>query len=166
MEKESRKKRHVWTVEETEHLIHGCFEYGVGNWKNILRDPKYTFDQRTAVDLKDRFRTVFPAKYKQLYPTTQCAATDPSKGPTFQRVQRRQRRPFNAQEDSALLKGVEIYGVSWTKMTKDPELNLSHRKSRDLRDRFRNAFPDQYEELGYTPRLTKKQRITKYTDES
>ena len=30
------------------------FQWGVGNWKAILKDPKLKFDNRSPVDLKDR----------------------------------------------------------------------------------------------------------------
>lgn len=29
-------------------------QWGVGNWKAILKDPKFKFDNRSPVDLKDR----------------------------------------------------------------------------------------------------------------
>jgi hypothetical protein len=70
-EKKARKK---WTEEETKMLVKGCnkvslwlldslmlspqrfcFQHGVGNWKAILKDPEFTFDSRSPVDLKDRY---------------------------------------------------------------------------------------------------------------
>lgn len=70
MEKKQRKK---WTAEETDMLVKGCnkvrstlhdtrvasspltSQWGVGNWKAILNDPDFVFDNRSPVDLKDRY---------------------------------------------------------------------------------------------------------------
>lgn len=68
-EKKPRKK---WTMEETQMLVNGCnkvrcshhqlvrrlrlcSQWGVGNWKSILNDPEFRFDNRSPVDLKDRY---------------------------------------------------------------------------------------------------------------
>jgi Myb-like DNA-binding domain len=77
-EKKARKK---WTMEETQMLVEGCnrvgllllssllhlvgyrvltfsfrfSQHGVGNWKAILNDPTLHFDNRSPVDLKDRY---------------------------------------------------------------------------------------------------------------
>lgn len=54
------KPRSKWSEEETKHLLLGVSKYGVGKWKNILGDPEYHFNDRSAGDLKDRFRTCCP----------------------------------------------------------------------------------------------------------
>lgn len=61
---------------------------------------------------------------------------------------RRSRRPFTAAEDEALLKGYAVHGFQWTLIQQDQRLNLSHRRATDLRDRFRNKFPDAYRDGG------------------
>ena len=48
------KPRRKWTKEETENLLQGVSLHGVGNWKKILEDEKFTFNARSAIDLKDR----------------------------------------------------------------------------------------------------------------
>lgn len=72
-EGKKRRARVKWTEEETSDLYHGvkevCVElmhtkrhgrinskgqYGVGNWMKILKDPRYSFNNRSSVDLKDR----------------------------------------------------------------------------------------------------------------
>lgn len=74
---------------------------------------------------------------------------------------RRERKQFSAAEDDALRKGyakvssqtrslmrtaddaddfLGQYGTAWSSIARDPV--LANRKSTDLRDRFRNAFPD------------------------
>lgn len=70
LEKKPRKK---WTTEETQMLVKGCnkvflaflthasllnvsvSQWGVGNWKSILNDSEFKFDNRSPVDLKDRY---------------------------------------------------------------------------------------------------------------
>jgi len=46
--------RKKWTDEETANLLRGVAKFGAGSWKKILHCPEYTFNDRTAVDLKDR----------------------------------------------------------------------------------------------------------------
>jgi hypothetical protein len=52
------RKRRPWTGEETRDLLLGVERYGAGHWKEILSDPEFNFDNRTNLDLKDRYRTV------------------------------------------------------------------------------------------------------------
>jgi hypothetical protein len=56
------RTRKKWSEEETAQLLLGVQAHGVGNWTKILHDPKYKFDNRKAVDLKDRFRTCCPTE--------------------------------------------------------------------------------------------------------
>ncbi|KAF8170613.1 hypothetical protein K438DRAFT_1909270 [Mycena galopus ATCC 62051] len=63
-----KKPRRKWTPEETQMLVDGCKVHGVGNWKAILSDPTLSFQGRSPVDLKDRFRTYFPEAYRTHYP--------------------------------------------------------------------------------------------------
>ena len=44
----------------------------------------------------------------------------------------------------------------WATIVKDPIFQAQNRRSTDLRDRFRNAFPDLYQAAGYKPRNTAK----------
>ncbi|PWN51642.1 hypothetical protein IE53DRAFT_303215, partial [Violaceomyces palustris] len=55
----TKAQKHKWSAEETQALVDGCNKHGVGNWKKILSDPDLhdKFNERTAGDLKDRFRT-------------------------------------------------------------------------------------------------------------
>lgn len=57
-------KYQKWTQPETDDLLRGVAKHGVGRWADILRDPEYHFVGRTAVDLKDRFRTCCPDKLR------------------------------------------------------------------------------------------------------
>ena len=67
-QKQSRKRaakpRRKWSEEETNHLLLGVSRHGVGKWTTILDDPDFNFNDRTAGDLKDRFRTCCPAELR------------------------------------------------------------------------------------------------------
>ena len=50
----------MWTEEETNNLLLGVHKHGVGRWSDILEDPSFSFNNRSGVDLKDRFRICCP----------------------------------------------------------------------------------------------------------
>ncbi|KAK9462266.1 uncharacterized protein V1516DRAFT_674170 [Lipomyces oligophaga] len=155
MPAQKRKTRTKWTDAETNDLLRGCTIHGVGNWKKILQDAQFTFNNRSAVDLKDRFRTYFPDEYRRLYPnaTTHGGRRQRAPLPTaLPKVNRKERRSFTPSEDQRLLQGFLKHGPSWSKIQKDEEFRLFDRRSTDLRDRFRNAFPDRYEQAGFKTR--------------
>ncbi|KAL1612015.1 hypothetical protein SLS60_000238 [Paraconiothyrium brasiliense] len=56
------RKRNKWSEKETKDLLVGVSRFGIGSWKKILQCTDFTFNQRTAVDLKDRFRTCCPGE--------------------------------------------------------------------------------------------------------
>lgn len=157
-------ERHMWTPKETKALVDGCNKHGIGNWKVILNDKDlgFNFDGRTPGDLKDRFRTYFPDAYHELYPNakTHTSRAVRSKAPDgksiFEKGKTKERRPFTPAEDEVLRKGYEQFGSHWAIIAKDVVFE-GRRKSTDLRDRFRNAFPSLYEQAGYKPR-TKSQK--------
>ncbi|KAJ7572661.1 hypothetical protein C8J56DRAFT_874906 [Mycena floridula] len=157
-EKRPRKK---WSEEETKMLVDGCQLHGVGNWKTILNDPNLRFDNRSPVDLKDRFRTYFPDAYKKHYPnakthlSSKVRSTLPDGSSLFEKARSKKRRPFTEEEDRALKAGYEKHGTLWATIAKDPVFQDQNRRSTDLRDRFRNAFPELYEAAGYKPRNKK-----------
>ncbi|TAQ83495.1 hypothetical protein B7494_g8181 [Chlorociboria aeruginascens] len=191
----TRKK---WTEQETNHLLLGVHKYGVGKWTDILEDSSFVFNNRSGVDLKDRFRTCCPVELRGKTPRPRkfgrnaAKASDNIKansgqsksrsslmsenilieedkddvtnntcsnrqsrahrknlsdlaqlgieGP-FRKSQRRERRPFTDEDDRAILQGYNIYGPSWTRIQKDPRFQLQTRQPTDLRDRFRNKYP-------------------------
>ncbi|XP_067105605.1 telomeric repeat binding factor a isoform X2 [Osmerus mordax] len=49
-------KRRMWTTEETEWVRKGVARYGEGHWEKIK--TSYPFGDRTAVNIKDRWRTM------------------------------------------------------------------------------------------------------------
>ncbi|KAF7297067.1 hypothetical protein MIND_00939500 [Mycena indigotica] len=180
-EKEKRQRR-KWSPEETQMLVEGCQIHGVGNWKAILSDPNLSFDNRSPVDLKDRFRTYFPEAYRTHYPnarthlpsslgslssshtgtpTTLNRSTNADGTPLFPTPPSAhpKRRPFTQEEDAALLAGFRRHGAAWATIAKEaPVFGATGRRSMDLRDRFRNAWPEEYERAGYKarPRVVKK----------
>ena len=58
-----RKKLRKWTDEETADLLRGVVRCGVGSWTAILSQPDLKFVDRTAANLKDRFRVCCPWAY-------------------------------------------------------------------------------------------------------
>ncbi|RYP65349.1 hypothetical protein DL770_009022 [Monosporascus sp. CRB-9-2] len=58
------KPRRKWSEEETNHLLMGVSKHGVGRWTDILADKEYSFNDRSAGDLKDRFRTCCPEELR------------------------------------------------------------------------------------------------------
>uniref|UniRef100_V5GIM8 Uncharacterized protein n=1 Tax=Kalmanozyma brasiliensis (strain GHG001) TaxID=1365824 RepID=V5GIM8_KALBG len=72
----------------------------------------------------------------------------------FEKGKTKERRPFTAEEDAALRAGYQHYGSHWALIAKDPIFN-GQRRAIDLRDRFRNAFPEDYERAGFKPRPSK-----------
>jgi hypothetical protein len=69
----SSKPRRKWSDEETRHLLLGVHKYGVGKWTTILEDDEFSFNNRSAGDLKDRFRTCCPAELRRTTSTSKTA---------------------------------------------------------------------------------------------
>ena len=120
----------------------------------------------TLVSPITRFRTYFPDAYKQHYPnakthlSSRIRASLPDGKSLFEKTRSKKRRPFTEEEDRALRAGYEKHGTLWAQIVKDPIFQEQKRRSTDLRDRFRNAFPELYEAAGYKPRpVSKKKRI-------
>jgi len=68
---------------------------------------------------------------------------------SFLPSERRVRRPFSDEEDDALLRGFERHGGAWQSIRADLTLRFEDKRTyRDLRDRFRNRWPERYTELG------------------
>ncbi|KAJ2340732.1 hypothetical protein GGF43_006341, partial [Coemansia sp. RSA 2618] len=165
---ELRRAARKWSEEETENLLQGCSKYGVGAWKKILDDPNFTFNNRTSVDLKDRFRTIRAQEcaHSPYAKTGKGSTKEPDvvwplppnsqRLQGLQRVQRKPTRNYTNDEDRRLLIGVLRHANHWTKIAADPDLKLGDRPGQSLRDRLRNAFPEVFELFGYV--IPKKER--------
>ncbi|KAF9889786.1 hypothetical protein FE257_006876 [Aspergillus nanangensis] len=64
----SRKNVRKWTEEETTALLRGVVKCGIGNWTAILAQSELKFNQRSASNLKDRFRVCCPWAYRAADP--------------------------------------------------------------------------------------------------
>jgi hypothetical protein len=64
----------------------GVNRHGVGKWTSILEDPDFTFNDRTAGDLKDRFRTCCP---EELRGSSKSSSQAGSPRPISQEIGRR-----------------------------------------------------------------------------
>lgn len=171
--KPGKQTKNKWSEDETADLLKGVARFGIGSWTKILRHEEYSFDRRTALDLKDRFRVCCPEHYKK--PKTrpssdQDAIPSSSKSQAksthrkgaselaqlgieepFQKSGRRTRHGYTKEEDEALLRGFQKHGKSWAAIQKDEDI-LSQRTSTDLRDRFRLRYPQEYASVGLAPR--------------
>ncbi|KAI3627332.1 hypothetical protein CBS14141_001333 [Malassezia furfur] len=161
----SRPAKLKWTEDETQALVEGCNKHGVGSWTQILSDSELMprFSDRTPGDLKDRFRTYFPDSYHELYPNAKTHWGNQSRGKApdgrsiFEKGKVKERRPFTEEEDRALMRGYKMYGSHWALIARDPAFK-NQRRSTDVRDRFRNAFPEEYARAGYKPRSKAKSK--------
>ncbi|EXJ61460.1 uncharacterized protein A1O5_11776 [Cladophialophora psammophila CBS 110553] len=164
----NRRPRRKWTGTETADLMAGVSKYGIGRWKQIVDDPSFNFGDRSAVDLKDRYRVCVNEKPStkadtNLRADSPIAEASPSieilgirqcreRGAAINSTpKRRKRRAWTEEEDNNLLGGVARHGFQWTAIHDDPDLNLSHRRATDLRDRIRNRFPDGYKHAEFAP---------------
>ena len=171
--KPGKHTKNKWSEEETADLLKGVARFGIGSWTKILRHEDYSFDRRTALDLKDRFRVCCPEHYRKPKVRSSGEQRDASSGnksqskgthrkgasdlaqlgieEPFQKSGRRTRHGYTKEEDAALLRGFEKHGKSWAAIQKDEEV-LSQRTSTDLRDRFRLRYPQEYASAGLAPR--------------
>ncbi|KAL7752324.1 hypothetical protein RI367_002370 [Sorochytrium milnesiophthora] len=62
------RKRRRWTEEEERALLDGVRKHGIGAWAVILADADLWFDNRTSVDLKDKWRVMTVRKPKNAPP--------------------------------------------------------------------------------------------------
>jgi len=216
--KKDVKARKKWSEEETNNLLLGVHKHGVGKWTDILEDPDFTFNQRSGVDLKDRFRTCCPDELrgKNHKSTTSTIKSESCrKKPTsslltenilireddnvvkdngsdnsssnksrksrahrkkledlaqlgidgpFRKSQRRERRPFSEEDDREILSGYQVYGAAWTRIQRDPRFHLQSRQATDLRDRFRNKYPEKFRSEETTPKEASKVVIREKDD--
>ncbi|KAI0393042.1 hypothetical protein F5Y17DRAFT_327837 [Xylariaceae sp. FL0594] len=83
------KPRRKWSEKETSDLLLGVSKHGVGKWTDILGDPNFHFNDRTAGDLKDRFRTCCP---EELRGSTSHKGNDGAEHPTASKTQKKAKK--------------------------------------------------------------------------
>lgn len=124
----------------------------------------YHMSRYSELILQCRFRTYYPDAYRQHYPNAKTHLSSkvrsalPDGSSIFEKTRSKKRRPFTEEEDRALKAGYDKHGIVWATIVKDPIFQAQNRRSTDLRDRFRNAFPDLYQAAGYKPRNTTKKK--------
>lgn len=70
--------------------------------------------------------------------------SSPPLGPPDAKRQKKARRVWTAEEDVALVNGYRQYGFQWCQMVKDTSLKFVDRTGPQVRDRFRQKFPELY----------------------
>ena len=145
-------------------------QWGVSNWKAILKDPKLMFDNHSPVNLKDRcitspfsvpcshsssFHTYFPNVYREHYPNakthlySKIRSTLPDSRSIFEKTHSKKCHPFTEDEDRALKAGYKKHGTIWAIIVKDPVFQEQNHCSTHLCNHFRNVFPKLYQAAGY-----------------
>ena len=155
------RPRRNWTEEETNCLIEGIALCGVGRWKDILSHPKFHFhESRTHVDLKDRFRTLYPQKHPEKWAArlSDSYGSNASHLESARSTQRRRcsgkratYRNWSDLEDAELDKGFEKFGFQWNLIAQDELLEFDNRSANQIRDRFRRRYPEKYGEPAPEP---------------
>lgn len=56
--KRAKSKKHFWTETETFYLVVGVELYGKGFWAKILKEFSTKFNNRTCINLKDKYRNL------------------------------------------------------------------------------------------------------------
>lgn len=144
------KRKKYWNKTEIANLIAAIEVHGSASWNAIIQDTTFALKHFSAQDLAKQY-------YKLLRASDNSNdAEDSFSDMRDQKAsQRRERRAFSAKEDELLLEGFAEHGPRWSKILRDGKAEFAHRRSTDLRDRFRNAFPDRYARAGFKSRAPK-----------
>ncbi|KAJ7601639.1 hypothetical protein B0H17DRAFT_1123043, partial [Mycena rosella] len=121
-------------------LVDGCNIHGVGNWESHPLGP----ESRVCESLAGASEGPLARAPSAAKPNR---STHPDGTPLFPLPSpaHPKRRPFTPAEDAALLAGFRRHGAAWAAIAKDvPVFGQTGRRSMDLRDRFRNAWPGEY----------------------
>ncbi|KAI8627830.1 hypothetical protein F5Y19DRAFT_476998 [Xylariaceae sp. FL1651] len=148
VKRRAAKPRRKWSEEETNHLLLGVSKHGVGRWTDILEDPEYKFNERTAGDLKDRFRTCCPEELR--------GSTGPrSDGPERLAATKTEKKPRKGLMSENILNDTEEEAETEKASPgqNDSELAPKQRKSRAHRKKMEDLV-----ELGIKGPFKKSQR--------
>jgi hypothetical protein len=145
VKRRAAKPRRKWSEEETNHLLLGVSKHGVGRWTDILEDPGYRFNERTAGDLKDRFRTCCPEELRGVK----------GDGPEQPTVPKNEKKPRKGLMSENILNDTEEEGEADKSSPgqNDSDLMPKQRKSRAHRKKLEDLV-----ELGIRGPFKKSQR--------
>jgi hypothetical protein len=107
--------------------------------ENILIDNDETPNHSNVVSGTSSNSRKSRAHRKKMEDLAQLGIAGP-----FRKSQRRERRPFTEDEDREILEGYNLHGPAWTRIQRDPRFHLQSRQPTDLRDRFRNKYPEKF----------------------
>ncbi|KAF9879378.1 myb dna-binding domain containing protein [Colletotrichum karsti] len=184
--KKAMKPRRKWSEAETNHLLLGVNRHGVGKWTDILADPDFNFNDRTAGDLKDRFRTCCPNELRRTNSDTKIATTaaqptTPTEPKTKAKTGLLSENILIAQEEPVLVEAAQLgqmdeYGNPRTKKSRAHRKKLEdlaelgiHGPFKKSHRRERRPFTDQDDKQilegldKYGPAWTKIQRDPRFS---
>ncbi|KAI0975832.1 hypothetical protein F4678DRAFT_469624 [Xylaria arbuscula] len=148
VKRRAAKPRRKWSDMETNHLLLGVSLHGVGRWTDILEDKQFKFNERTAGDLKDRFRTCCPEELRS-------SAAARGDGPELPTVPKSEKKPKKGIMSENILNDTEEeveFEKTWPGQT-DSESAPKQRKSRAHRKKLEDLV-----ELGIKGPFKKSQR--------
>ncbi|KAI1366610.1 hypothetical protein F5Y08DRAFT_122856 [Xylaria arbuscula] len=148
VKRRAAKPRRKWSEEETNHLLLGVDKHGVGRWTDILDDPGYKFNDRSAGDLKDRFRTCCPEELRR----STGAKSDGSEPPTLPRNEKKPKKGIMSENILNDTEDDDDYEKGWPGQN-DLESAPKQRKSRAHRKKLEDLA-----ELGIKGPFKKSQR--------
>ncbi|KAG7139929.1 telomere-associated protein 1 like [Verticillium longisporum] len=132
--KKAMKPRRKWSESETTHLLLGVNRHGVGKWTDILADPEFNFNSRTAGDLKDRFRTCCPTELRKNGKEKSTASVDPLPTPP---AESKGKAKTGLLSENILIDSDEAFDPDQCQQnTNDAEAVVKHKKSRAHRKKI------------------------------
>ncbi|GMH55315.1 hypothetical protein TrST_g4661 [Triparma strigata] len=134
----------VWADDEGEALLKGVEDYGL-DFERIIKENEDLFANRSVRALECQYRRLEPRKFKELV------------------VLKLRKGAWTPEEDAALVKGVNDYGLDFERIRAANGALLGSRKSNSLEQRFRRSEPKKYKELKSA--VPKKPRPTEWTAE-
>ncbi|KAH9235065.1 hypothetical protein K456DRAFT_1723317 [Colletotrichum gloeosporioides 23] len=185
--KKAMKPRRKWSEAETNHLLLGVNRHGVGKWTDILADPDFNFNDRTAGDLKDRFRTCCPNELRRTNSDTKIATAAMPTTPTEPKAKAKtgllseniliaQEEPVVAEQSQAQASLLDADGIPKAKKSRAHRKKLEdlaelgiHGPFKKSHRRERRPFTDQDDKQilegldKYGPAWTKIQRDSRFS---
>ncbi|GMH81953.1 hypothetical protein TrVE_jg7744 [Triparma verrucosa] len=128
-EKPRKPKPSAWTLEQDAALLKGVDDYGLDF--DRIRDESTLLANRTSLALGVHFGRLTPDKLRELR-----AAAPVKRG-----------NPWTPEQDAALLKGVDDYGLDFDRIKDEHKDLLESRKVSGFEKRLKNLAPDKLREL-------------------